>query len=84
MHIKNLQPSLTNSSSYLDVVADKIGKLTIKVLNVQGWVAKKVIAEVEEGKQQLDLNLNDLNSGIYILNAFLGDVFIKSIRFVKQ
>ncbi|MBC7588754.1 MAG: T9SS type A sorting domain-containing protein [Chitinophagaceae bacterium] len=84
MYIKNLQPALTNSSSYLDVVADKIGKLTIKVLNVQGWVAKKVIAEVEEGKQQLDLNLNDLNSGIYILNAFLGDVFIKSIRFVKQ
>ena len=84
MYIQNLQPALTNSSSYLDIVADKIGKLTIKVLNVQGWVAKKVIAEVEEGKQQLDLNLNDLNSGIYILNAFLGDVFIKSIRFVKQ
>jgi len=84
MYIQSLQPEATNSISYLNIVADKIEKLTIKVLDVQGWVAKKVIAEVEEGKQQLDLNLNDLSSGIYILNAFIGDVFIKSIRFVKQ
>lgn len=81
MYIQSLQPS--TNSTYLDIVADKLEKITIKVLGPDGWVAKKVTAEVEAGKQQLDLNLNDLASGIYILNAFIGDVFVKSIRFVK-
>ena len=84
MHIQNLQPAQVNGSSYLNIVADKIEKLTIKVLDVQGWVAKKVTTEVEEGIQQVNLNMSDLTSGMYILNAFIGDVFIKSIRFVKQ
>jgi hypothetical protein len=84
MHIQNLQPVQVNGSSYLNIVADKIEKLTIKVFDVQGWVAKKVTTEVEEGIQQVNLNMSDLTNGIYILNAFIGDVFIKSIRFVKQ
>ena len=36
------------------------------------------------GKQQLELNLSDLGSGRYVMNAFSGGNFIKSIRFVKQ
>jgi hypothetical protein len=84
MYIQSLQPAMASSNNYLTVVADKFEKLTIKVLDMHGWVAKKVEKEVEEGKQQLDLNLNDLTEGMYTLNAFIGDVFIKSIRFVKQ
>lgn len=84
MHIQNLQPTQINGSSYLNIVADKLERLTIKVLDVQGWVAKKVTTEVEEGIQQVNLNMSDLTSGMYTLNAFIGDVFIKSIKFVKQ
>ncbi len=82
MYIQSLQP--VNNTTYLDIVADKIEKITIKVLGAEGWVAKKLTAELEAGRQQLDLNLSDLASGIYIMNAFIGDVFVKSIRFVKQ
>ena len=82
MYIQSLQPTV--NSTYLDIVADKLEKVTIKVLGAEGWVAKKVTTEVSAGRQQLDLNLNDLANGIYIVNAFIGDVFVKSVKFVKQ
>jgi hypothetical protein len=84
MYIQSLHPTLINSSSYLNVVSNKNGKLVIKVLDIQGRIAKRVTTSVAQGNQQLSINMSDLNSGMYILNAFNGDTFIKSIRFVKQ
>ena len=84
MYIQSLQPTTVSSSSYLNVVADKTGKLTLKVLDVQGRIAKKLSTAIAQGTQQLSVNLDDLTSGIYILNAFNGDVFIKSFRFTKD
>lgn len=84
MYIQNLQPGLVNNTSYVTVLADKTGRLIIKVLDIEGRIAKTVIANVNEGKQQLELNMEDLLSGRYVMNAFSGDTFIKSIRFVKQ
>lgn len=84
MYIQSLHPTLINSSSFLNVVSNKDGKLVIKVLDIQGRIAKKVITTIAQGNQQLNINLSDLNSGMYILNAFNGDTFIKSIKFVKQ
>ena len=56
----------------------------MKVLDIEGRIAKTVVANIDEGKHQLELNMEDLNSGRYVMNAFSGDTFIKSIRFVKQ
>jgi hypothetical protein len=84
MHIQSLQPTLIVSTSYLNIVSATIDKLTIKVLDVQGRIAKTVTTTVEQGMQQLVLNLEDLSSGMYVLNAFTGGVFLKSIRFVKE
>jgi len=84
MYIQNLQPGLVGNMSYVTVLADKNGRLVLKVLDVEGRLAKTVIANINEGKQQLELNMGDLNSGRYVMNAFSGDIFIKSIRFIKQ
>ncbi len=84
MYIQSLHPTLINSNSFLNVVSNKDGKLVIKVLDIQGRIAKKVTTTIAQGNQQLNINMSDLNSGMYILNAFNGDTFIKSIRFVKQ
>jgi hypothetical protein len=84
MYIQSLQPTLITNNSYLHVVADRMGKLTIKVLDVQGMVAKRVTTNIQAGNQQLDLNLTDLTNGNYILNVFNGDIFLKSIPFKKQ
>jgi hypothetical protein len=84
MYIQNLQPIQVNGNSYLNVMAYKVEQLTIKVLDAHGMMAKKISAWVQEGEQQLNLNLSDLSTGNYIMNAFSGDHFIKSIRFIKQ
>lgn len=84
MYIQNLQPGLVENMSYVTVLANKTGRLVLKVLDVEGRVAKTVVANINEGKQQLELNMGDLNSGRYVINAFSGDIFIKSIKFSKQ
>jgi hypothetical protein len=84
MYIQNLQPGLVDKLSYVTVMADKNGRLILKVLDVEGRIAKTVIANINAGRQQLEVNMGDLNSGRYVMNAFSGDTFIKSIRFVKQ
>lgn len=84
MHIQNLQPGLVEERSYVTVMADRVGRLVLKVLDMDGRIAKTMVAQVNEGRQQLELNMGDLNSGRYVMNAFSGDIFIKSIRFEKQ
>lgn len=84
MYIKSLQPNIIEDDSYLTVMSERTGNLVLKVLDVDGHMAKTVVADVAAGLQQLAINLSDLGSGNYILNAFNGDVFIKAIRFSKQ
>jgi hypothetical protein len=75
---------LLDSYGYLNVVANSIGKLTLKVFDTNGRIAKKVCKDIMTGVQKLDMNINELSDGTYILNAFHGDVFVKSFKFVKQ
>ena len=84
MYIQNLQPGLVENLSYVTVMANKTGRLILKVLDIEGRIAKTVVANIDEGKHQLELNMGDLHSGRYVMNAFSEDTFIKSIRFVKQ
>lgn len=84
MYIQNLQLGLAENMSYVTVLANKTGRLVLKVLNVEGHIAKTVIATINEGKQQLELYMCHLHTGRYVMNAFSGDIFIKSIRFIKQ
>ncbi len=84
MYIGGLQPTHITHSSTLSVLAEKNDRITMKVLDIEGKIAKTFITIVEEGKQDLALNLSDLRNGVYILNAFCGGVFLKSIKFIKE
>ncbi|OYU56432.1 MAG: hypothetical protein CFE25_04130 [Chitinophagaceae bacterium BSSC1] len=84
MHIESLQPMLVEDSSHLTVLDCTTGRLVLKVLDIQGRVAKTVVTSMEEGNQRIALNMSDLRSGVYVLNAFFRDSFIKSFRFTKQ
>lgn len=83
MTIQSLQPSF-ESCSYLDIEAHRDGKVTLKVMGVNGLMAKKLTTSISSGTQKLALDLADLNSGVYVLNAFNDGEFVKSIRFIKQ
>lgn len=79
-----MEPTLLDSYGYLNVVANNIGKLTLKVFDTNGRIAKKIYKDIITGVQKLDLNINELSNGTYVLNAFNGDTFLKSFKFIKQ
>ena len=80
-----MEPVQLDSYGYLNVVANNIGKLTLKVFDcTNGRIAKKVCKDIISGVQKLDLNINEFPTGTYILNAFNGDIFLKSFKFVKE
>jgi hypothetical protein len=78
-----MEPTL-DPCGYLNVVADNIGKITLKVFDTNGRIAKKICTELIRGVHTLDLNIGELSTGTYILNAFNGDIFLKAFKFVKQ
>ena len=79
-----MEPLIIDAGGYLNVMANTIGRITLKVFDTNGRIAKKVCKDIITGVQKLDINFNDLADGTYILNAFNGDTFIKSIKFTKQ
>lgn len=83
MNIQGIQPA-TDGLSCLNVVANTSGRLILKILDVQGRIAKTVIKSVEQGAHELMLNLDDLCEGNYVLNAFNGESFVKALRFTKE
>lgn len=84
MNVHTRQPLTEDGLGILDIVALNSGKLILKILDVQGRIAKTIIERVEQGAQQLMINLNDLSDGMYVLNVFNGDSFVKAIRFTKN
>ena len=84
MYIQSLHPNLVEESSFLTVFESKAGRLVLKVLDLEGRIAKTVVTLTEEGNQQINVNMSDLSTGAYVLNAFFKDRFIQSIRFIKQ
>jgi hypothetical protein len=84
MNIVGMQPTTVDTESYLDIVANSIGNLILKVYDTNGRMAKVISSEVSSGLQQLNINVSDLSDGTYVLNAFNGDIFLKAIKFIKM
>lgn len=83
MSIQNIHLTIADTNSYVNIMANSIGKITLKVFNTQGRIAKTINTTITQGIHQLNLNLTDLTSGSYVINAFNGDRFIKAMRFNK-
>lgn len=79
-----MEASFNETYGYLNIVANNIGKLTLKIFDTNGRIAKKICKEFISGVQELDLNFGEWAKGTYILNAFVGDNFLKSFKVVKE
>ena len=84
MYIQSFLPTMVADNGVLHVVANKDTFLTVKVLDIKGKISKTIKASIVSGSQQVLLQMDDLLSGNYVLNAFSGDVFLRSIRFSKH
>lgn len=67
----------------LEVVSKQTGKVTVSVTDIVGRLVTTEVFTVAEGNNALQLGLNQLAKGTYILNLNNGDVTINQ-RIVKQ
>lgn len=84
MCIHTMKPTVVDNNTYLGIVADGREKLTLKVLDAYGLIAKTIQTQFEEGMHELIVNISDLKIGSYVVNAFSGGKFLKAIKFVKN
>ena len=84
MQIQDIQTSVSESISYFNVVALNIGKLTFKIFDKNGFIAKTISAQITQGAQLFDVNMSDLSNGTYMINAFSDDKFLKAYKFTKE
>ena len=89
MLYKNKHPKLDDMTAqqesntvanYLDIAANCSGLLIVKILDIQGRITKTIKEKVEDGVNQLSLNISDLQNGRYVVNIFNNDEFIKAVR----
>ena len=79
-----MEATFNETYGYINIVANSIGKFTVKIFDTNGRIANKICKDIITGVQQLDLNISEWSNGTYILNAFIGDSFLKSFKLVKQ
>lgn len=84
MNVQSLQPTLIKHNSTLSIFASKGESILVKILDTDGRIAKTISHILQDGKQELSLNLSDLTNGIYVLNTFSKDAFINSFRIIKH
>ena len=75
--------TLKNVCDYFEVVPDCSGKMVFKVLDIRGRIAKTMNESVQDARQNLSLQTNDLRRGKYIINIFSNGSFIKSVPYTK-
>lgn len=83
MLVQNM-PIITDEQNFLSLMVQSAGRLVIKVLDVRGMIAKTFHTMINEESTECKIDVKDLPTGKYVLNAFNGDSFMKCIRFIKQ
>ena len=83
MVMQSVQPLIVDNS-FLSVMVQSAGRLVVKVLDMRGMIAKTFQTIVNEETTECKIDVQDLPTGKYVLNAFNGDSFLKCVRFIKQ
>ena len=80
-----LQNTLTVgiNNNYLGVVTNSTTQLIVKILDVHGRFIKTMKKTLEQGVHECCINLDELAEGNYVVNTFNGEIFVRSIKYIK-
>jgi large repetitive protein len=76
-------PNPILASSELNITTDEAGKLNITILNTNGREVYKKSIYIERGTNNIDLNLDHLQSGVYTLITEIKGKF-KRLKLIKE
>jgi len=78
-----LSPNPTNGISILSFESKKAGDAILTIQNAQGQTIKSFSQNILSGKNNFELNFEELSSGIYFLTIEIGET-IHSVEFFKK
>ncbi len=79
----SIMPTIITNQALVKVQLDKPAQLTLKIMNTAGMLIETKKVQLQNGNQQIALNLANLVAGTYIVNAFTNDAFISSTKIIK-
>ena len=65
----NVSPNPSSASPSIDIQSLSRGSIKLKIINTLGAVVVKRTENLHEGKNKIEINTENLPSGIYYLNA---------------
>ena len=76
---------LQSAFDYLEIATITCtGNMVVKVLDMQGRIAKTICRSFEDTIDRVCLDVEDLCKGKYIINIFSDDRFVKAVRYTKS
>lgn len=82
--LHNIIASMDDQNKSLDIVVNTKANLMVKILNVNGQFIKTVNKSVQSNAGRFSIRLDDLSRGVYILNIFDNNSFIRSFSYNKH
>jgi hypothetical protein len=83
MALDKILANMDDKRNCLEIAVDSTGQLMVKILNVNGQFIKTVTKSFQSNAGNFSVALDDLSKGVYILNVFKDNSFIKSFYYNK-
>ncbi|RTL59490.1 MAG: T9SS type A sorting domain-containing protein [Sphingobacteriales bacterium] len=84
LEIINAGPNPATDHIVVNVSTPSAGNLNMRIIDISGRVYKYQAAQLRVGSNQIQVNVNNLSSGTYILSCILNNQETISSRFVKN
>ena len=77
-------PNPVVNTAQLSIVTAKKDKVELSVLTMEGKVVQRSSVQLQPGSSIIDLNVANLQKGVYMIKGIFGEGETNTIKFVKQ
>jgi hypothetical protein len=76
-------PNPVIDNVYITLTADRNQNLNLRVVDLNGRVVRSQVVNVTKGMNQITVNLNTLNKGVYVVQL-VGENLNRTEKLIKQ
>lgn len=82
--ISSIMPTVTENTTVIVISAAKAETISLVVTDVNGRIVKQLNSRVVAGTNNIELNVTNLQAGVYMINGLTATEKTPAMRFVKQ